>query len=56
MISKHDPIDLDRIVTMTWVERITFEAIQYQFGINEKDLNKLMCKSFKKSSFKMWRK
>ena len=41
---------------MAWEDRTPFEAIEYQFGIKENDVRKLMRKYMKKSSFIMWRK
>ncbi|SEA05369.1 TIGR03643 family protein [Psychroflexus halocasei] len=41
---------------MAWEDRTPFEAIHFQFGIDENDVIKLMRKHMKASSFKMWRK
>ncbi len=41
---------------MAWEDRTPFEAIQFQFGISEKEVIKLMRSNLKLSSFKMWRK
>ena len=49
-------IDIDRIIEMCWEDRTPFEAIQYQFGLNEKDAIKIMRKNLKSKSFKNWRK
>jgi uncharacterized protein (TIGR03643 family) len=48
--------DIDRIIEMAWEDRTTFEAINIQFGLNEKEVIELMRKEMKASSFKMWRK
>ncbi len=48
--------DIDRIIEMAWEDRTTFEAIEVQFGLKEKDVIELMRKEMKSSSFKMWRK
>jgi uncharacterized protein (TIGR03643 family) len=48
--------DIDRIIEMAWEDRTTFEAIEVQFGLLEKDVIALMRKHMKQSSFKMWRK
>lgn len=48
--------DIDRIIEMAWEDRTTFEAIEMQFGISEKEVIALMRKEMKASSFKMWRK
>ena len=47
--------ELDRIIEMAWEDRTPFEAIEFQFGIKENDVRKLMRKHLKESSFKMWR-
>ena len=41
---------------MAWEDRTPFEAIDFQFGLKEKDVIILMRKNLKKSSFKIWRK
>jgi uncharacterized protein (TIGR03643 family) len=48
--------DIDRIIEMAWEDRTTFEAIEMQFGLKEKEVIALMRKEMKASSFKMWRK
>ena len=48
--------DIDRIIEMAWEDRTTFEAIEIQFGLKEKEVIELMRKEMKDSSFKMWRK
>jgi uncharacterized protein (TIGR03643 family) len=48
--------DIDRIIEMAWEDRTTFEAIEIQFGLKEKEVIQLMRKQMKASSFKMWRK
>lgn len=48
--------ELSRIIEMAWEDRTPFEAIQWQFGLQEKDVIALMQRHMKPSSFKMWRK
>jgi len=48
--------DIDRIIEMAWEDRTTFDAIELQFGLSEKQVIALMRKEMKSSSFKMWRK
>ena len=48
--------DIDRIIEMAWEDRTTFEAIEMQFGLKEKEVIALMRREIKASSFKMWRK
>ena len=47
--------EIDRIIEMAWEDRTPFEAIEFQFGLKENDVRKLMRKHMKESSFKMWR-
>lgn len=46
----------DRIIEMAWEDRTPFEAIEFQFGLKEKDVIDFMRINSKASSFKMWRK
>ena len=49
-------IDIDRLIEMCWEDRTPFEAIEYQFGLNEEDAIKIMRNNLKPKSFKVWRK
>ena len=55
MISLSDK-DTDRIIEMAWEDRTPFEAIEFQFGLPEKEVIKLMRNNLKRSSFNLWRK
>ncbi len=46
----------DRIIEMAWEDRTPFEAIEFQFGLPESEVIKLMRRSLKPKSFKLWRK
>ena len=48
--------DLGRIIQMAWEDRTPFEAIEFQFGIKEKNVIDLMRINMHPSSFRMWRK
>jgi len=48
--------DIDRIIEMAWEDRTSFDAIEIQFGIKEKEVIELMRKEMKRSSFQRWRK
>lgn len=48
--------EMDRIIEMAWEDRTPFEAIEYQFGLPEKEVIQLMRKELKRSSFNLWRK
>ena len=47
--------DVSRIIEMAWEDRTAFEAIHYQFGLNQDGVIKLMRSQLKLSSFKLWR-
>ena len=47
--------EIDRIIEMSWEDRTTFEAIEFQFGLKEQEVIELMRRQMKPSSFKMWR-
>lgn len=55
-IDELDSETIDRVIEMAWEDRTTFEVIERQFGLKEKDVIKVMRKHMKHSSFKMWRK
>ena len=48
--------EIDRIIEMAWEDRTPFEAIEFQFGLKENDVRKIMRNNLKESSFKLWRK
>ncbi len=48
--------DLDRVIEMAWEDRTPFEAIRYQFGLPEKEVIRLMRRTLKGKSFRLWRK
>ena len=48
--------EIDRIIEMAWEDRTPFEAIEFQFGLKENDVRKIMRSILKESSFKLWRK
>ena len=48
--------EINRIIEMAWEDRTPFSAIEFQFGIKENDVRKIMRSNMKESSFKMWRK
>ena len=51
-----NPEEIDRIIEMAWEDRTPFDAIKNQFGLNEKQVIKLMRREMKVSSFRMWSK
>ena len=46
----------DWVVWAAWADRITFEDIKSKTGLSEGNVIKIMRKSLKTSSFKLWRK
>ena len=46
----------DWIVWAAWADRVTFEDIKEKTGKSESEVIKIMRKSLKASSFKLWRK
>lgn len=48
--------EIDRVIEMAWEDRTPFEAIDFQFGLSEKEVITIMRSNMKRSSFNMWRK
>ena len=48
--------ELSRIIEMAWEDRTPFKAIEAQFNLSETDIIKLMRKSLKDRSFRLWRR
>ena len=44
------------VIWAAWADRITFEDIKLKTGLSEGNVIKIMRKSLKPSSFKLWRK
>ena len=44
------------VIWAAWADRVTFENIKEKTGKSESDVIKIMRKSLKPSSFKLWRK
>ena len=55
LLKKMTQDKIDRVIEMAWEDRTPFDAIEFQFGLKENDVRKLMRKHLKESSFKMWR-
>ncbi|MGB1478255.1 MAG: TIGR03643 family protein [Marinobacter salsuginis] len=56
MSAYFDSVDLSRIIEMAWEDRTPFEAIEALYGLQEKDVIRLMRRELKPSSFRLWRK
>lgn len=50
-----DEAQTSRVIEMAWEDRTPFEAIAFQFGLNQDGVIKLMRTNLKHSSFKLWR-
>jgi uncharacterized protein (TIGR03643 family) len=48
--------EIDRIIGMAWEDRTPFDAIEYQFGLSEDEVIKLMRSQLKRKSWERWRK
>ena len=48
--------DEDWIIWAAWADRITFEEIKEKTGKSESEVIKIMRRTLKPSSFKLWRK
>ena len=46
----------DWVIWAAWADRITFEEIEEKTGYRESDVIKIMRRSLKPSSFRLWRK
>jgi len=48
--------ELSRIIEMAWEDRTPFEAIEALYGLPEKEVIRVMRRSLKPASFRLWRK
>jgi uncharacterized protein (TIGR03643 family) len=46
---------VDRIIEMAWEDRTPFEAIEFQFGLTESDVIRLMKHEMELRNWKKWR-
>ena len=51
-----EPGSPDWVIWAAWADRITFEEIEKKTGKKESDVIKIMRRSLKPSSFRLWRK
>ncbi|AAV82882.1 TIGR03643 family protein [Idiomarina loihiensis] len=47
--------EVSRVIEMAWEDRTPFEAIEEQFGLQEKQVIKFMRSQLKPGSFRLWR-
>jgi len=54
---KHQLTDasIDRIIEMAWEDRTPFEAIEFQFGLSEAEVIRLMKHEMELRNWKKWR-
>ena len=50
-----DERQVDRIISMAWEDRTPFEAIQYQFGLTEKQVIIFMKEQMHPRNWRKWR-
>ncbi len=56
LVREYSETEMDRIIQMAWEDRTPFEAIEFQFGLKEKEVIEFMRKHSLPSSFRMWRR
>tara|TARA_Y100000590_G_scaffold464860_1_gene635381 strand:- start:532 stop:741 length:210 start_codon:yes stop_codon:yes gene_type:complete len=44
------------IIEMAWADEISFDAIEFQTGLPEKEVIAIMRANLKRSSYQLWRK
>ena len=47
--------DINSVIEMAWCDKTSFNSIQDQTGLPEKEVIKIMRSNLKRSSFKVWR-
>lgn len=47
--------DINSVIEMAWCDKTSFDSIQDQTGLAEKEVIKIMRSNLKRSSFKLWR-
>ncbi|MCR9132845.1 MAG: TIGR03643 family protein [bacterium] len=47
--------EIDRIVEMAWEDRTPFDAIEFQFGVSEQEVIRIMKDQMKLKNWKKWR-
>ena len=48
-------VDVNSVIEMAWCDKTSFDSIQDQTGLAEKEVIKIMRSNLKRSSFKVWR-
>ena len=47
--------NINSVIEMAWCDKTSFDSIQDQTGLAEKEVIKIMRSNLKRSSFKLWR-
>ena len=47
--------NINSVIGMAWCDKTSFDSIQDQTGLAEKEVIKIMRSNLKRSSFKVWR-
>lgn len=55
-MTDHIDPDISAIIEMAWDDETSFDAIEMQTGLKEKQVIAIMRREMKPSSFRMWRK
>ncbi len=55
VMTKNIPVTKDEVIELAWADEVSFDAIKRQTGLAEADVIKLMRRSLKPSSFRLWR-
>ncbi|WP_026913975.1 TIGR03643 family protein [Christiangramia portivictoriae] len=50
-----DERQIDRIISMAWEDRTTFEAIEFQFGLKEDEVIRFMREQMHPRNWRKWR-
>ena len=55
MKNNFNSVDVNSVIEMAWCDKTSFDSIQGQTGLPEKEVIKIMRSNLKRSSFKVWR-
>ena len=55
MKTNHNDYDINSIIEMAWCDKTSFDSIQLQTNLSEKEVIKIMRSNLKKTSFQVWR-
>ncbi len=55
-MTKKTEAEISEIIEMAWDDETSFDAIEIQTGLMEKEVIQIMRDNMKPSSFRMWRK